>query len=282
MITKEEVVHLVTFSFYVYLSFSVAAFFIFSDSYRHFSFDGIILDRAFHGIEGSPANIDTFATVFILIYLFERGLKQAFSYIHLVVFILVVYFCSTETPYLILLSYFSYRVLYSFFGLNSNRFVIFSLIFTMTGVFYLSLNNDAVYDFLLFATNGRNYIWNTQINNIIDDFSLVDLFFGSFSNAFVSIHWSAEDTNNPHNGFLFIIIRFGVLLSFSALLYMYYISRFLNDLQYLIILSLLAASVSNSNIFYIVNPMISLLLVYSLIKLSAPPCKVTNYNKGTI
>ncbi|MFA0372818.1 hypothetical protein AB4511_24845, partial [Vibrio sp. 10N.222.54.F6] len=117
--------------------------FIFSDSYRHFSFDGIILDRAFHGIEGSPANIDTFATVFILIYLFERGLKQAFSYIHLVVFILVVYFCSTETPYLILLSYFSYRVLYSFFGLNSNRFVIFSLIFTMTGVFYLSLNNDA-------------------------------------------------------------------------------------------------------------------------------------------
>jgi len=134
----------------------------------------------------------------------------------------------------------------------------------MLTIFYFSLNSNEFYEILTFLTNGRNFIWNEQINNIFSSFSWANLFYGDFSNAYVDIHWSDEETNNPHNGFLFILLRFGTLFTITFFAFIYYAAKKANNLSMLILIALLAASVSNSNVFYLSNPLITLLLIYSI------------------
>ena len=263
-IDKFELNKLITICFYAYLVLSLVSFFIFPEKYRHFSFDGVFISRAFHGIEGSPANIDVFATLFIIINIYCHGFKKLVSWFHILIFLCVAYFCSTETPLLIILSISSYIITQFFFGRSINRFFICMMYLSMFLVFYFSFINDYIYDLLLIITNGRNYIWNTQLLNVASDLSYLDFFFGDFSKAFVPIHWSKEGTNNPHNGYIFLLLRFGILISFVFYMYILFISKRASYFQMLLIIALLAASVSNSNVFYISNPIITFIWVFAL------------------
>ncbi|MFH4621117.1 hypothetical protein [Vibrio furnissii] len=260
---RDEVIKITVITFYIYLLFSVFTFFLFKSYYRAFTFDGAFLDRAFHGIEGSPANIDTFSTLFMVCVLFSNY-KLIEKIIHTTVFLLVVYFCDTQTPFLIFLTILGFYIANKFLKNKSRRLIIFGIYAVMILIFYLSITNESIHEFLLLATNGRNNIWDQQIDNVFSDFGLVDFVFGDFRNAYVSIHWSNEDTNNPHNGYLFILIRLGLFSTVLFLLYVWIVSKKISNFQYYILISLLAASVSNSNVFYLSNPMITLLLIYSI------------------
>ena len=263
--SEDEIIKVVTLCFYMYLVMSIFTFFVYKSHYREFSFNGLILERAFHGIEGSPANIDTFTTLFFLMVIFSSSMKRMVKVGHAMVCIGIVYFCDTQTPLLIIITWAGYLLVNLIFRDFSRRIIIAGMYLVMLLVFYLSLNNKFFYDVLIFITNGRNYIWNEQIINVFSDLSLVDIWFGDFTNAYVAIHWSEDDTNNPHNGYIFLLIRLGLVVTSIFLAYVFYISKHLNQLQYFILISLLAASVSNSNVFYLSNPIITFLLVYSFL-----------------
>ncbi|MCL2919636.1 hypothetical protein [Shewanella litorisediminis] len=262
---KQDIIDLLKNAFYFYLLVSIVSFILFKSHYRAFSFDGFFLDRAFHGVEGSPANIDTFCTVFFLAALMSDTYSLQQKIFHFIVFFLVVYFCGTTTPFLILLTVIGYLLIKYFIKLHARRTTVLGIYAVMLAMFYFSIHSEIIYQFLLLATNGRNYIWNEQIFNVFSNFSIQDLFFGNFSNAYVPIHWSSEDTNNPHNGYLFMLIRLGFVVTFGFFAYSLIVVEKISNFQFVILISLLAASVSNSNVFYLSNPIMTLVLVYSIL-----------------
>ncbi|MEZ8321834.1 hypothetical protein AB6C72_25910, partial [Vibrio splendidus] len=245
------------FCYLIYLSLSLACYFLLPSYYRSISLEFFSV-RAFHGIEGTPASIDSFSIFVFLINFFYNNSKL--KWLVFIVILTVIIFSGTTTPFLILivvaLSYFFLTVI------KSPSLLICLFFISMFSVFWLSLNNTEISDLLLLFTSGRNMIWNLQIQNL--DWG--NLLLGDVAGSTVEIFWGQGETNNPHNAFLFLLLRFGFLITFSLIILLIVNVRNKSKKQQLLILAFLAAGISNSTVMYIGNPFYLYMLGFCLTK----------------
>lgn len=242
-------------SFFIYLLASSVIYFNFSEFSRPI-LNEFFGERSLAGIEGSAANIDTFSSfIFLINLIYGKGVKRIVTCF---ISMLVVLAAGTSTPFMIFmiafLTYCYLKAKGSFFTL-----VLFFSI-TMIGIFYISLNNEEANLLIQGLTNGRNTIWDQQISNL----SFNNLFFGDVASSVVGIGWSSGETNNPHNAFLFIGLRFGFLFLILCLLYTALRGGAVDIRKQILIMAFLAACISNSNMFYIGNPFYLYMLFFSL------------------
>ncbi|PQJ83350.1 hypothetical protein BTO22_18355 [Aliivibrio sifiae] len=136
------------------------------------------------------------------------------------------------------------------------------ILFVIVHVFmlYLSLSSEYINDLLGVATNGRNFIWNTQLENMTS----YSILWSDVEAATVPISWSIGETNNSHNAFLFLIFRIGGL-SCLLLFLSFFIKSFKSTYHNkLLLMAFLAAGISNSNMLYIGNPIYFYIVFFAL------------------
>jgi len=239
----------------IYLAMSIVSYFLLSSYYRSIESE-IIASRVFHGIEGTPASIDSFSIfVFLINYFYNKGNSRWLLYF---LSLSAIAMAGATTPILVLLVVF---LSYVFLKLFKSFSILLTLFFmVMFGVFYLSISDSAANAIILVATNGRNIIWDQQIENL----GYFNIFFGDVSSAIVKIPWSTGSALNPHNVFLFIILRFGIVF-FSMLVVLLAIKGRVQDTKKkLLLMAYLGAGISNANLFYIANPFYFYMLCFCL------------------
>lgn len=239
----------------IYLTASVLSFFMLSSYYRVFQseFGNLFV---FHGVEGTPASIDSFSVFVFLSNVFYNHSKLRWVMYFLTLSTIVM--VGATTPILIFLvvflSYLFLKTLRSFSLLVTLFFIV------LFSIFYLSITNETANGFILVATNGRNIIWDQQILNL----GWYNLFLGDVASSIVSIPWSTGTTINPHNMFLFIVLRLGFAFLLLLVLIMIMKGREQEDSKKLLLMAFLAGGISNTNLFYITNPFYLYMLCFCL------------------
>jgi hypothetical protein len=132
----------------------------------------------------------------------------------------------------------------------------------MFSVFYLSINYPIASEFINKATSNRNVIWDQVVLNL----SWNNFLLGDIVSSTVEIYWSDKLTNNPHNAFLFIATRIGIvsLIFFVCVIIVKIKKRSIE--KKLLLMAFLAAGISSSNIVYIGNPFYLYMLYFCLTK----------------
>jgi len=243
------------YTYLFYILVSLLCYLFLPSYYRNVSLE-LISFRAFHGIEGSPANIDSYSVFVLLVNIFYnvRWTKWLICLLSLV----VLFFAGATTPILILIIVFGSLAFLKMFRSFSVLVILFML--SMFSVFYLSLNDSVSNAMILVATNGRNIIWDQQISNM----GWHNLYWGDVAASTVEIHWSGGETNNPHNVFLFLMLRLGVLFYFVFIVFVIIKARKQDIKKQLLVMAFLAAGISNSNVMYIGNPFYLYMLGFCL------------------
>lgn len=254
-VSRVEFLSVLNFSYMAYIMFSVFSYFFMTEYYRAIYLPGFSF-RAFHGIEGTPANVDSFSAFVILANFYFNKSKSRFFYYTLA--FLVIFFSGALTPILIfivvILSSLYIKLFKSFSGLML-LFIVAHLL-----LFYISYNSELMNSLIMVATNGRNLIWDAQIANITSH----SLFWSDVAAATVPINWSDGETNNPHNAYLFALFRIGGLCSLLLLLSFFVKSIKATYHGQLLLIAFLAAGISNSNMLYIGNPIYFYMVFFSL------------------
>tara|TARA_R110002049_G_scaffold69711_3_gene180529 strand:+ start:10524 stop:11672 length:1149 start_codon:yes stop_codon:yes gene_type:complete len=239
----------------IYLFVAISSYFLLSNYYRSISSE-LIATRIFHGIEGTPASIDSFSTfIFLINFLYNKEKNRWLMYF---LTLATIFTAGATTPVLVFLVVFlSYLFLRLF---NSFSLLVFLFFVVMFGLFYLSYSNSLAHTVILIATNGRNIIWDLQIANL----GLFNIVLGDVASSMVNIPWSSGTTINPHNAFLFIILRFGFIFFVLFVLLLVFKGKGRERNKQLLLMAFLAAGISNSNLFYIANPFYFYMICFCL------------------
>jgi hypothetical protein len=243
------------YTYLFYILVSLLCYLFLPSYYKSVSLE-LISFRAFHGIEGSPANIDSYSVFVLLINMFYNVRRT--RWLIYILSLVVLFFAGATTPILILLVVFGSLVFLKVFRSFSVLVILFML--SMFSVFYLSLNDSVSNAMIILATNGRNIIWDQQISNM----GWHNLYWGDVVASTVEIHWSGGETNNPHNVFLFLMLRLGILFSFVFMVFVILKARKQHIKKQLLVMAFLAAGISNSNVMYLGNPFYLYMLGFCL------------------
>lgn len=246
----------------IYLIISIASYFLLSSFYRNTPSE-IAGMNFFHGIEGTPASIDSFSSFIFLINFFYNKKNSRWLVYFLALSTIVM--TGAATPLMIFLVVFLSYIFLKVFRSFSILVVLFFIV--LLSIFYLSITNEIANSIILVATNGRNIIWNQQIANL----GWYNLFLGDVASSIVSIPWAAGTTINPHNMFLFIVLRLGFAFLFIAILVLIVRGRKQEQNKQLLLMAFLAAGISNTNLFYITNPFYFYMLCFCLTSSEDPP-----------
>lgn len=238
--------NLIYIFFILYFFLSLFFYFWFEDIYRHIAHP-ILNIRNFHGVEGTPASIDAFSAL-VIIYFFASGRFSTLSVVSLILAIITIFLCASTTPILMLIV----SILgYLYFKVFRSKTIFFVVFIVANALLLYSYYFFQEYFYLIdSATNGRAGIWASMIQNL--DARVI--FLGDTLNSVVDISWGKGSTSNPHNGFLFIVIRFGLLYLLVLLIFLVIKIRGLTKKNVILVTALLSCAISNSNIFYIGNP----------------------------
>jgi hypothetical protein len=255
-----------TYLIYIFISFLCYTFL--PSYYRYIPLD-LVPIKAFHGIEGTPANIDSYSAFVILINIFYNN-KRSRWFLYLVSFS-ALFFAGATTPILIFIVVFGSFVFLKLFKTFSFLVILFTV--SMFSVFYLSLNEPLANAIIHVATNGRNVIWDQQIFNM----GWHNLFWGDVAASTVKIKWSSGETNNPHNVFLFMMLRLGIVSYLAFMVFVTLKARKQNIKKQLLVMAFLAAGISSSTFMYIGNPFYLYMLGFCLTR-----DKVSSANKITL
>jgi len=248
--------------FYTYLTLSLTNFFLGysggEGKYFDFGYEG----HALYGLDGSPASLDAFACLFILInYFYNAG---AVRFAHVLVGLITIFFLNTLSALFILIV-----ALLTVFGLMCSlgkKFIFSSYVLLMSVLmFYLGwVAFDEVE--VIAITNGRSGIWHGQMIQYVSTLRLDTILFGSTEAMTVVVLWGNKQTNNPHNAYLFMLFRFGVPFLLVSITYFYYRVKEMNNHNFVLFMSLFAAGFSGISVVNLTNPFYMLLGAYLIIK----------------
>lgn len=262
------------FVFYVIISF---VYYFFSLDVRKLENPYINVFNVLSGLEGSPADIDAFASI-ILIFNIIKSFTNIYNRIFVILLsVCVIILTGTMLPFFIfLIVVLSY--LTTLIGL-SNRLISITFIIAILIIFYLS--QVFFIDELLVITNNRSLVWNEALLQYFTSANLADFIFGKPSASIVEISWGKGETNNPHNGFIFIMLRFGLVPLFMLLFFVVYFSKKLSNFKFLLMMSFVAASFSGVTFFAIGNPVYPFLIAW-LVASSLKDSKINQFSHRQI
>lgn len=211
------------------------------------------------GVEGSPAHIDVFALLILLLNIFYCRKKLQRNFIVLLAFSVVLMAGTTAPIFSLMMVFAAYIALV--FGFSKSTILVSYFVFAVSFILYSSFNNS-YYDFFVSLTNGRSYIWEYQLSNFFNGLDINKVLFGHVGSTVVDIYWGSGSTNNPHNAYLFIIFRFGIVAFLLSIFILAYKSISLSKKRFFILVALISAGMSGVTVVYISNPYYLLLLSF--------------------
>lgn len=230
-----------------------------------------------YGIEGSPAHIDSYSALILMVNVFLSSRKDRLFYS--IVAALAIMLSFRATPIVALTLSFA---CYKFVKTRTSAMVAYFSVFTIF-VVLLSLIvfvreieiNGMRYDLWVIGyilTSARTMIWLQQIEVFFENYNLSDYLFGGYHPERFAVTalqiWGQETGsyyNNPHNTFLLLLFRspflFAVgIASFVKLQY----SKFSRK-EFPILFIVFLSGMTNSSIISLGNPIYILTIAYVLL-----------------
>ncbi len=229
------------------------------------------------GVEGSPANIDSYSAVVLLINLFIRVSQKSrkFFVICSVVGILLSLRLTAILGIMLLLLLWpllKYRLWFLLF--NVTAFISFLLLLYALhfDLIFIMFNMPIDISALAYiATHARSIIWEQQIVILLYEYQWYDYMFGSFNVDMFNVptfQFTGAETgksqSNPHNTYLLLFFRSPLLT--LGLMWLLFINMYkrVDRKYYMPISFILLACYTNSAIISLENPIFIYLLVYSI------------------
>jgi len=230
------------------------------------------------GIEGSPATIDSYSAIVLLINIFVKVNQKNRKTV--VIFALLGILLSFRLTailgvFLVLACAPLLKKRLFFFLFNISGFVFFLLLLyalsidLILNVFDMSVD---VYLFAYIATHARSVIWEQQIFILLTEYQWFDYIFGHFNVDLFSVptfQISGAETgvnqSNPHNTYLLLFFR-SPLLAIIALILLYINLIVKMDKKYFIPTTfVLLACYTNSALISLENPIYLYVLVFAIL-----------------
>ncbi|KPK82858.1 MAG: hypothetical protein AMS27_13835, partial [Bacteroides sp. SM23_62_1] len=262
-LSEREIIHFLNITFLVYFIFSFILFlfptlpFI---NYEYHSYPNRFIPwvTRFLGIEGSPAAIDAYA--FLLLIVNVRYLKKNPDPVLLLttlISIITILWTSSLSPLFaitlaFIFSYFLYR--YSIISISLVSFlpVISIYLYRMMGM-------DMKWFWVEF-TQRRIQIWDAMFTEFQNK-SILEKLFGVIDP--IQVESYAGITNNPHNFALFTLFIAGIIFSILVFVVLVIsVRKIINKPDLLIIYFILFSSYTNRYIISLYNPVFIIALLY--------------------
>ena len=262
-LSEKEVVHFLNITFLIYFILSFILFLFptlpFID-YEYHSYPNRFIpwSNRFLGLEGSPAAIDAYAVLVLIVNYYY--LKKKFNAIILVstfLSIITFFWTSSLSPlFAFALALVFSRLFYKY------KIVSISLIsfLPIISIYVYRLMDINTAWFWVKFTQRRIQIWDTMYAEF-EKKSILEKLFGTIDPIQVESYIGL--TNNPHNFALFTLFISGII--FSILVYIVLVKRIynINDKKHLfIIFFILFSSYTNRYIISLYNPVLIIILLY--------------------
>jgi len=262
---ESEVVLFLNFTFIIYFTISLIVY-IFPSlpiidyepwTYPNRLFSGL---SRFLGIESSPAAIDTFAGLVLLVnFRFRKESIRFYLWPGNILAILTLLWTSSYSPIVAFIVALIFSYLFFKYRIISYTIISFLPFFL---VFIYRLKHINLNLFLQRITAYRIDIWNSMLN-VFDQRTIFGKFIGTGS--IPEILWREEITANPHYFSLFLIFLTGFIFSFIVfLIVLKNLYPIKEKYIILIILFLLLSSQTNRFIISMYNPVYLIVLLFYL------------------
>lgn len=264
-----DFIRFVNITYFLYLFFSLILYFIYYDLSNANMF--VIEFFGFHintivGILGSTANIDFYTVLVLLLNLFFN-MKQS-KYFLIILLFFIIFWTNRSTPLVAMLfSGIIYLFIRNKFFAGISLVVFFVALAVVMMLVYLHADityGEYGFEYIMYrATHGRNIIWALQIENILNNFSSLDYLVGHFTYAPVEVDWVDYMVENSHNSYLMNFFHAGI--SFFILLGTYFViflRKKFNRKKFAVLMAILTAALTNSEIFLMVNPIYIIVMIY--------------------
>jgi hypothetical protein len=224
-------------------------------------FDYDFIDRTLIGFYGSTASLDSYALFTMLVNLVHNKSKiskYVISAIALVLSLLTFRYTpiiAVSTSLLIYLVLKSIRIREIKLVLNEIIIILISTSFILVYVIIELLQYKNLETYFIIATNGRSTIWiNMNLALLSEGWFSLKAIFGLSDVVTVNTYWSTITniySDNPHNSYLNIFSRFGMLgLIAVTTILIKYSKLFMNQKEYVIFLFVIITAVTNTGIFF--------------------------------
>ena len=217
--------------------------------------------RTFIGFGGSTADIDSYSSFVFTINLVLNKKKNRYSYIVLAAIILLLTF--RVTPIIVIVAV----VIYNIFSLryisknfSQMIFIIFSILCLLSFLvpyIFKGYNINFVE-----ITHARDFIWNQYVDVIFNN--PIEKVILGFRNQFPQIYipWGIGGvTTNPHSSYLRLILSIGTMFIGLYIVWMNRLRLVKNEYR-TIVISILIAAITNSEIFSLGNPVYIISIYY--------------------
>ena len=272
-LSLEKLLKVVNITYLIYLLLSIISYsgLILAqepDTLNSFIKDyGFITFETLYGLEGSTAAIDSYSGLIILLNLFLNTRWTKYLIITIALFALL--WTTRFTPIIMFFfSVISYAVVRNrfaaVFALSSIFIAFFSFsfleIFYPNDCFFIKdIPNSVI---LHIATHGRTFIWSEQLQNIANNFNILDFITGNYLHAEVLIPWGEGLTSNSHNSFFHLFFRIGIAAIFMIIFFIRKVFYNFDRRTFPIIFGIFLSATTNGTIFYVGNPVFLLILIY--------------------
>jgi len=287
-IPQKEMLNFINFSFACYLLLSILFWIFSSDDASNgrlqneeftvhiFGFSYQVL----HGIKGSPAHVDTYSAVVLIINLTINSMQK---YRKIVIFLalLGILLSFRLTPFVGLFLVFISKPWLNkryFFGLfNLLGMLLFILLISLLTVQpqLMLAGKISLSDFAYLGTHARSQIWVMQTDIMLTTYDIYQYIFGGFQVDKFSVplmqFWGAETgrfASNPHNNYLLLFFRSPLLFIYMMLVFYWCSLKYLNKRYYLLFSFILLACYTNSSLISLENPVYIYLFIYLLLEVN--------------
>ena len=236
-----------------------------------------------YGLEGSPATIDSYSSLVLLINLFMyRGSDRKF---YLAASLFGVLASFRLTPLVAVFAVFSLYPLYkSRRYLSSLILVSISILFVAILVAVEVSGNMSMFggdiDLRMLAytlTHARSMIWEQQLEHVVQNFTWIDYIFGHFSVAEFSVPTLQLDgtdaggfESNPHNNYLLLFYRSPLLFFVFYFIFIICQHRNFSKENFSILFFIFLAGFMNSSLISLGNPIFLMVIAYILVERNSP------------
>lgn len=254
---------------------------------------GFISYFILYGIEGSPAFIDSYSALVLVVNIFMNHCPSRRWFIAASIFGIIASF--RLTPMIALLAVFMLYPIY-----KQSRYVAITTLLTVFAIFLLLLYvllNSAYIVFggeeidiwvLAYAvTHGRSMVWLQQLDVLFTSYDLYDYIFGRYSIDLFGVQamqvWGEEKDvimSNPHNTYMLLFYRSPLLFVMFLIIFFIAVFRRYDKFTFPVLFVIFLSAFTNSSIISLGNPVFLMSVVYFLTEAySMPKAKVVKCNE---
>lgn len=284
-VSDREIVNFLNYSFAIYLLISVF-FWVFLPDYASSSklnkseFTVHVFGLSYQvlpGINGSPAHIDTYSAV-ILIVNFTIRANQNLRKMIMLFSVVGIVLSLRLTPIVGLLFVFILKPLickkYFFILFNLLGFSAFTLLIILLHNIpdFMLADMTSLSDIAYLGTHARSQIWVMQTEIMLNTYDVYQYIFGGYQVDKFSVPllqlWGAETgrfSSNPHNNYLMLLFISPLLFVYMLFVFYWYSFKYLSKQHYLLFTFILLACYTNYSLISLENPIYLYLFIYLIV-----------------